>query len=492
LKKKWLSIGAGFFLFVFFLFLPLKGIGRDAKIVLSTAVLMATWWITEAIPIPATSLLPLVLFPLLGVLSSKEASLPYGDPNIFLFLGGFFIAKAMEKHNLHKRIALSITYTLGLKPFLLILGFMLATAFLSMWVSNTATTMMMLPIAMAVISQVKGNREEFGFSLVLGIAYAASIGGIGTLIGTPPNIVFAGMARNLFPRSPEITFTSWLIIGLPVTLIFLPIAWIYLSRIAKGKIDVKLSAKEIVRKEIDSMGPMTSSEKMVLAVFVATSFLWIFRKTIVIGTIEVPGWSNLLGIEKYVHDSTVAIIGALSLFIIPGEKKKPLLDWGTAVRIPWGIVLLFGGGFSLAKAFESSGLSRWIGLNLKGIGNLPPLLIVAVVCFIMTFLTELTSNTAITTLMLPILASMAQAVRIHPFLIMIPATISASCAFMLPVATPPNAIVFGSGYIKIKEMAKVGIVMNLLGILIVTLATYFLGRYFLGIVPTSFPDWAAP
>jgi sodium-dependent dicarboxylate transporter 2/3/5 len=412
-------------------------------------------------------------------------------PNIFLFIGGFFIAMAMQRWELHKRIALYIIKFLGTSPARLIFGFMVATAFLSMWISNTATTMMMFPIGLAVIlhaeTMIKKARLDiptergtfnFGTALMLGIAYAASIGGVGTLVGTPPNIVFAGMVRSLFPKAAEIGFLDWFKIGLPFVVIFLPVTWLYLTKvILRPRLKEIPGEKTIIEEDLSMLGRMSRGEVMTLTVFVFVALAWIFRKNIDMGFITIPGWSNVLGLEKYVHDSTVAICGALLLFVLPVNFKKHefVLNWEWAVKIPWGIILLFGGGFALAAGFQNSGLAKWIGERLAFLGGIQPIFMIASICLLLTFLTEVTSNTATTTMMMPVLGSMAVAMSMHPFLLMIPAAMSASCAFMLPVATPPNAIIFGSGYLRIPEMAKVGFFLNLIGAVIITLLVYFLG-----------------
>lgn len=480
----------GVFLFILVMCLPLpKGMSIHAKYTASVALLMATWWITEAIPIPATALIPLIFFPVTGILSAKDVAARYADPNIFLFMGGFFIAVAMQRWNLHKRFALYIIKYLGTSPHKIILGFMLAAAFLSMWISNTATTMMIFPIGLATIMHaetmlkkekanidVSPGRFNFGTALMLGIAYAASIGGIATLVGTPPNIVFVGIAKSMFPESGEIGFFEWFKIGIPFVIVFLPITWLYLTRII---LPIKLKkipgSKEIIEQDLQLLGSMQPGEKITLIVFILVALAWIFRKNIVISDFTVPGWSNLLGISEYVHDSTIAMVGALLLFIIPLNLKKRdfVLNWEWAVKIPWGIILLFGGGFALAAGFQSSGLAKWIGESISFLNFMPVLAMIFIVSICITFLTEVTSNTATTTMMMPVLGSLAIAMGMHPFLLMIPATISASCAFMLPVATPPNAIIFGSGYIRIPEMAKAGFLLNIIGAVIVTIIVYF-------------------
>lgn len=482
---------AGIILFILMLIIsPSFSMDRPAQYTAAVAILMATWWITEAIPIPATSLLPLILFPIFKVLSAKEVAARYADRNIFLFMGGFFIAMAMQRWELHKRIALYIVKLLGTSPKRIVLGFMVASALLSMWISNTATTMMMFPIGLAVVlhaeTMIKKKRMSistkqgefnFGINLMLGIAYAASIGGIATLVGTPPNIVFVGLVKSIFPKAPDIGFLDWLKIGFPFVVIFLPITWLYLTKIILPiKLERIPGGKKVIEKDLKALGKMKSGEKITLAVFILVAVAWIFRKNINLGFLIIPGWANLLGISEYVHDSTVAILGAILLFLIPVNFKRCefVLNWEWAVKIPWGIILLFGGGFALAAGFQSSGLAKWIGERLSFLYGVPVIIIIVSICLLLTFLTEVTSNTATTTMMIPVLGAMAIAMKIHPFLLMIPATISASCAFMLPVSTPPNAIIFGSGYIRIPVMAKIGFFLNLIGAVIVTLIVYFL------------------
>jgi len=470
---------AGPLVFVVSLLLPLGSLSFSGHVVLGLALWMAIWWMSEVVPIPATSLLPLVILPLFHVLNSKEVAAPYADRNIFLFLGGFFIARAMERHNLHKRIALKITLWIRWGgDQILILGFMLATAFLSLWISNTATTMMMLPMALAILAVRNDRHSGFDKALLLGIAYAASIGGIGTLVGTPPNIVFVGLSKELLGK--EVTFARWLLVGMPVVILFLPLTWWFLTylRFPVSKVQDP-EARTVLKQELERLGPMRQEEKAVLAIFVLVAVLWIFRRTIHFGLWTIPGWADLLGLSKYVHDSTVAIFGAMLLFALPVRRGPDpfLLDWKTAVAIPWGVVLLFGGGFSLAYAFKASGLSKWFGENLQVLKDVPLPVLVASIAFMVTFLTELTSNTATATLLLPVVASLATAIQVDPVYLMVPTVISASCAFMLPVATPPNAIVFGSERLTIPDMAKTGIVLNLIGVVIVTAVTLTLGHF---------------
>ena len=493
----------GIVLFLLMLLLPRPaGMSPAAQKMAAIALLMACWWISEAIPIAATALVPLVAYPLLKILPTSEVARSYATHNIFLFMGGFFISMAMQKWSLHRRIALHIINLVGVKPSRIVLGFMLATAFLSMWVSDTATVMMMFPIALSVISHagvmgeggnVDKQRSNFGFTLMLAIAYSSVIGGVGTLVGTPPNIIFAGTLRTLFPGAGEFDFFHWMMVGVPFVVLFIPIAWLYLVRVATSTSKQEsLGSGDIIKKEIKKLGAMTRGERYTLIIFATTAFLWIFRRNIPIGKVVIPGWADLLGIGQYVHDSTVAIAMALVMFFLPVDLRKGdfLLDWEWAKRIPWGILILFGGGFALASGFSQTGLAGWIGGNLKGLGAVPVFGMVLLVSLLMTFLTEVTSNTATATTFMPILAATALAVRVHPFMLMIPATMSASCAFMLPVATPPNAIVFGSGYLTIPRMARVGVVMNFIGAALIFIIMNFLAVPLLGIEPWGIPSWA--
>ncbi len=461
----------------------------------AVALLMAFWWISEAIPLAATALLPIALFPILGIMPGKKAATLYFNHVIFLFLGGFIVALAMQKWNLHKRIALKLILLIGLSPQRIILGFMAATAFLSMWISNTATTMMMVPIAVAIILKMEETLTEkelhrFSLALLLGIAYSASIGGLATLIGTPPNLSFARIYSIYFPNAPEITFASWFAFALPLSIMFFFIAWTILVSVfrqsgASGKVD-----KNILHKEYDSLGPIGYEEKIVLTIFTSMALLWLTRKGVSIGAFTLSGWGSLLPKPKFADDGTVAIVMALLLFIIPakGNKGARLMDWESAKDLPWGIVLLFGGGFALAGGFKESGLSTWAGSALSGLSTLNPIILIILLCLAVTFLTELTSNTATTEMILPILAGLAVAIKMNPLFLMIPATLSASCAFMLPVATPPNAIIFGTGRIKIYEMARVGILLNIIGAFIITLAIFTTGKVVFGIDPSVFPE----
>lgn len=463
----------------------------------AVASLMAVWWLTEAIPIPATALLPVALFPLLGIMPGKAVAGTYFNHVIFLFIGGFIMALAMQRWGLHRRIALRIILFIGAGPRRLLLGFMVATAFLSMWISNTATTMMMVPIAMAIIFKLRestgdGSMNRFATGLLISIAYSASIGGVATLIGTPPNLAFSKIFATSFPQAPEITFAGWIVFGLPCAVLFLMIAWLLLAfmfvpRSVEGAADAGA-----FREEYRRLGPTTYEEKVVLVLFVLLAVLWLFRKDIETGWFTLPGWSSLFPVPGFIDDGTIAIAVGMILFLWPSRTrpKERLMNWETATRLHWGIVILFGGGFALAAGFRESGLSTWTAQQLAVLGNIPQVGMVASICGLLTFLTELTSNTATTQIVLPLLGSLAVAIEVNPLLLMVPATLSASCAFMLPVATPPNAIVFGSGEVKMIDMIRAGIFMNLIGILLITALMYLLGIAVFGIDTGMLPDWA--
>jgi len=463
----------------------------------AVAALMAIWWMTEAIPIPATALLPVALFPLMGVMKGGDTAGAYFNSIIFLFIGGFIMALAMQKWRLHRRIALRIILALGTGRRRLILGFMVATAFLSMWISNTAATMMMVPIALAIISRLKEEDSpaalgRFPVGLLIGIAYAASIGGLATLIGTPPNQALAQIFHIYFPEAPPITFAGWIVFGLPCSVVFLAIAWVVLTVMFVPRGRAASVSREVFRQEYARLGRITYEERGVALLFTLMSLLWLFRLPLDVGLFTLPGWSGLFPEAGFIDDGTVAIAVSLLLFVIPSKsaESKCLMDWSTARRLHWGIVLLFGGGFALAAAFKESGLSVWIAQQLTGLGGIPTAAMVAAVCTMMTFLTELTSNTATTQMALPLLGSLAVAIKANPLLLMIPATLSASCAFMLPVATPPNAIVFGSGEVRMADMMRAGIYMNLIGVVIITGLLYLLGLAVFNIDPAILPDWA--
>lgn len=447
-------------------------------------LLMAVWWITEAVPLAVTSLLPVALFPLFGVLDSKTVSSAYFNDVIFLFMGGFLVALAMEKWNLHQRIALKILSMTGVKPANILAGFMVASFFLSMWISNTATAMMMLPIAMSIIKQLDeimngGKASRFSIGLLLGIAYSASTGGMATLVGTPPNLSFVRIYEIYFPEAETISFSHWLIFALPVSLLISLAIWLILYySFRPGKSEWKQIPRNIFSSQLKSLGRITYEEKWVLSIFSLLAFLWIFRVDLVFGNFLLMGWARLFPESSYINDGTIAILMSIVLFIIPSKRasREKLLDWQTAGKLPWQILLLFGGGFALATGLKESGLSLWFGERLSNVSMLHPILIILIISLFITFLTELTSNTATTEMILPILAGLSITSGIHPLLLMIPATLSASMAFMLPVATPPNAIIFGSGRITVGQMARTGFLINIIGAIIITLMMYFYGN----------------
>ncbi|GAB4373150.1 MAG: SLC13 family permease [Calditrichia bacterium] len=456
---------------------------------LAIAMLMAVWWMTEALPLGVTALLPLVMYPLLGIMKTSDVSGNYGHHLVFLFMGGFIISIALQEWQLHKRFAFFTISLIGENPRRIILAFMLSTALLSMWISNTATAIMMFPIGMAVIKQFMNEsdtsetgKQRYPMILMLGIAYSASIGGIATLIGTPPNLVFSGIYSKYFPDQPEITFIRWMIQVLPLTIILFLLIWGYLGGVVLKTADIpNMQSRKYFIKSRDELGPLNRNQKWVLIIFGCTAFLWIFRADFDFGVFVIPGWSHLLGLQEWISDSTIAVGMAVLLFIIPAkteQAKKTLLHWKSLLELPWDILLLFGGGFALADGFQNSGLAAYLADQMELLGELPlPLMLFSVTIFVV-FLTELTSNTAVATTLLPVLAALTIRLEIPPQIIMLPATVAASCAFMLPVATPPNAIVYGSRYIPIQNMVKIGVVLNV-GVSIICTAYFYLWFYLL-------------
>ncbi len=422
----------------------------------AVAVICITWWVFEPVPIPVTSLLPLTIFQISGVLTANEIGQSYGSPLILLLLGGFILSKSMERSGAHLRLALFMVNLFGnTSSKQLVLGFMVAAAMLSMWISNTATTLMLLPVALAVANQAKD--KNLAVPLMLGIAFAASIGGIGTPIGTPPNLVFMQVYEQQFDKN--IGFTEWMRWGMPVVLCMIPLTWLWLTR--------KLNYTGGF--EMPDVGQWSSTEKRVMLVFALTATAWITRKE------PFGGWSSWFNLPN-ANDASVALIAVILMFVIPDGKKQneTLLDWKTASTIPWGILLLFGGGIALAKAFGVSGLSTNLAENLSSLATLPIIVMIFAICLGVTFLTETTSNTASTVLLMPVLAATAIGSNIDPKILMIPATISASCAFMMPVATAPNSIVYASGLFTTKTMASEGVVLNICGALIITALCYLI------------------
>ncbi len=465
----------------------------------AVAMLMAIFWATEAIPLAATSLIPIVLFPVMGIMKDGSIANVYFNNIIFLFIGGFIIALAMERWDLHKRIALIIIKRVGTSPSRIIMGFMLGTMFLSMWISNTATAVMMLPVAIAIILKMEESfgvtkSHKFSISLLLGIAYSASIGGAATLVGTPPNLVFIKLFKDLFPNAPEISFATWMLATLPIVFIMLIFIWLLLTQfLYKMPNDIEID-KTIIDNEYKALGKLSYEEKTVAIIFIITAILWITRVDINFGDFKLPGWRNLFANPKSMNDGVTAIFMALLLFLIPVKNKKSnfktIVDNTVFRDLPWSVILLFGGGFALAKGFQVSGLSDFIGANLAALEGASTLATILGISTVMTFTTEFTSNTATTQMIIPVLASVAVAMKTNPLILIIPATLSASFAFMMPVATPPNAVVFGSGRIKMLEMIKAGFIINLVGIILITILFYFLGMNLFEIDTNIFPEWA--
>ncbi len=453
---------------------PPDGMSLMAWRTAAVGVLMATWWISEAIPIPATALLPLVLFPLLGIASIGAATAPFANPVIYLFLGGFLLAMALESCGLHKRLAISILSIVGTRPANLIGGFMAGTAFISMWVSNTATVVMMLPMATSVMALSRGGdtvnerqSRSFEVALLLGIAYAANIGGLGTLIGTPPNALLAGFMLESYGIT--IGFMQWMLLGVPLVIISLPVAWYLLTKVLQrvGTEEIAGGAA-LLENERREQGPLSRAEWIVGSITALTATAWVTRPLF-------ERWVPAL------TDTGIAIAGALLVFIIP-FSWRPLrfaLDWKQAERLPWAVLILFGGGLSLAAAIQQTGLAEWIGTALGAIGGWPVFAVIAIVTLVVIFLTELTSNTATAAAFLPVVASLAVGMGADPMLLAIPTAIAASCAFMMPVATPPNAIVYGTGRLTIPEMATAGIWLNLFFVMLLPVFVYLVaGRVF--------------
>ena len=456
---------------------PPAGLAEPGWFTAAVGVLMAVWWATEAVPIAVTALLPIVLFPLLDVATIQDATAPYSNKVVFLFLGGFVVAFAMQRWNLHKRIALTVLQHVGGNGRSLVGGFMLASAAVSMWVMNTSTTMMMLPIAVSIIGVVHNTvddldddgRKDFQYALLLGVAYGATIGGMATLIGTAPNAILAGFMEETY--GTEIDFSSWMLVGLPLTALMLPVAWIVLTRFAFNvDFHTSMEGKAALRRMKEDLGPMSRPEKRVAVVFLLMATTWITRPLLV----KVPGLEAL-------DDSAIAIAGAIALFIVPsGEKSDPiLLRWQYAEQLPFGVLLLFGGGMSLARRVSDTGLAAWIGSSLEVLGSLPLPVIVIIAATMIIFLTELTSNIGTTTTFLPVVGAIAIQSGFDPIVLAVPVTFAASCAFMLPVATPPNAIVFGSGMLTIPKMIRAGMMLNIVSMFLVSLVALYLAPKFL-------------
>ncbi|WP_457617262.1 SLC13 family permease [Lutibacter sp.] len=461
-----------------------------APIAAAMIALMAFLWVTELVPLPVTSLIPILFLPIFNIASLSQVTSYYAKPIIFLFLGGFILAIGIQKTGLHKRIALYLLHKIGDKSHHLVLGFMLSTAFLSMWISNTATVMVMMPVGLSVLETARNNGlsgkklTNLGLGIMLGLAYAADIGGMATVVGTPPNLVFLEMYGELFPNLPAVGFVTWMIMVFPISVLFLFLGWLLLTKVI-FKIPEKqtLGGQKIIAEEYKKLGTMSTDEKRAGLVFLLAIVLWLTGSNVQIGdSFMIRGWRTLLNLPEF-KDAAVAIFAAILLFIIPSakHKDKTILSWNDTTNLPWGILLLFGGGLALAGGFQLSGLSEFVGSQFSQMQVQSPTAAVFSVSFALTFLTEITSNTAITNLILPIIAEASKVLHIDPRLLMIPATLSASCAFMMPVASPTQAIVFGSGYIKIKDMIKAGLLFNIVGVILVSVIFLLWGTFVLGI-----------
>ena len=477
-RKPLLAMLAGPALFVLVLFLDPFSLGPSANKVLAVAVWMITWWITEAIPMPAVALMPLVLFPLFGIAKISEAALPYANEVVFLFMGGFMIGLGIEKWNLHRRIALSIVRLTGTGGNGIILGFILSTGFISMWLSNTATTMMMYPIGASVISVVFAQQRDsvgarnFALCIMLAIAYASNFGGIGTIIGTPPNVAYVSFISKKFGY--DIPFFSWMLVSLPVAILLLVSLYFVLIRMFPNRLVANGEMSDLIRDELKALGPITTPEKRVLTIFVLTAFLWIFRDLI-----------NKIEVFR-LDDNMIAVFGALLMFIVPaGSEQEPtekILSWQDTSKMAWGILLLFGGGITLAAALEKAGLIGMLGNWLAGFSGSSMLLLILVIATLSIFISEVMSNVAQVIVFAPVVTGIAAAIGADPLALGIPMTLAASCASMMPMGTPPNAIVFSSGYIKLKDMIKAGLVMNLISIVLIVASSYFILPYVMRLI----------
>lgn len=463
----------------------------DARCVAAIATLMAVWWITEAIDLSVTALLPIVLVPALTERTVAETTAPYANPIVFLFLGGFLLAIGMEKWQLHRRIALLTIARVGFRPVQIVLGMMLATGFLSMWVSNTATTLMMLPIGLSVLALVQERNQgagsgktpdeqelkRFGVCLTLAIAWSATMGGLGTLLGSTPNAILAGYASEELGLT--IGFLEWMIIGVPAAFSFIFIGWLLMTRVLfRFRLEELPGGRDMIQEEIRRLGRLSQGEKSVLAVFLGAAFLWVVPPVLA----SLPGVGARLGPLGRLDDNAIAIAAGIALFLLPaGTRGCMVLEWKDAERrLPWGVLLLFGGGLSLASSIAGTGLDEWLGRQVGGLGALPPVLLIAAVTCLVIFLTEITSNTATAATFIPVLGGVALGIGADPLSLLIPATLAASCAFMLPVGTPPNAIVFSTGAVSIAQMARGGLVLNIVGILLITLLWQLLGEWAFG------------
>jgi sodium-dependent dicarboxylate transporter 2/3/5 len=455
----------------------------NVRFTAAVALLMALLWLTEAVPMGMTALLPLIIFPLGGVSTTEKIAIPYANPAVFLFLGGFLVAATFERWGLHRRLAWFALRHVGTEPRRIVFAVILVTAFLSMWISNTATTLMMTPIAVAIMKGMEGGASSDAHArtsqaTLLGVAYAASLGGIGTPIGTPTNLIFLGAARELFPTAKTVTFAEWMMFGVAYLLILAPACWLIVtvaSRVPRGE------AISLEQLGMTHPGPMTRAEKIAVALCASTALLWIFRADINIGATTIPGWSSLLSNPRAVSDATVAVAMALLAFLLPAGGGQRLLGWEEFKRVPWDVLILFGGGFALAEALEASGFSKFAGGRLSFVGHWPPVLMIVTLCIVVTLLSEVASNVATATMMMPIAAALAVSIGVHPYMLMLPAVLAASSGFMLPVATAPNTIVYATGLVRVRAMTRSGILLDIAAAIVITLLMFTVVPWALGI-----------
>lgn len=461
------------------------GFTPQVRIVAATGLLMGLLWLTEALPLGMTALLPLVIFPATGVRTAEQAAAPYGNAAVFLFLGGFLVASAIESWGLHRRVAWLVLSAVGTGPRRIVLALLLVSAGLSMWISNTATTLMLAPIGVAVVvaAEKRGGGDgagRLGAAALLAIAYGASLGGLGTPIGTPTNVIFLGASKELFPTLPAVGFAQWMGFGVAYLAVAIPACWAILvttTRLPAG------DGVPLAELGLEPPGPLSTAERRTLVLFAATALLWVFRGDLVLGSaLTIPGWSRLLPNPKGIHDGTVAMAMALVAFLVPsGVPGRRLVGWGEFRKAPWEILILFGGGFSLAEGLEASGFSRWCGERLSFLGGWPPALTVLAVALFVTLLSEMASNVATATAMMPVMAAVATRIGVHPWFLMLPAVLAASSGFALPVATAPNTIVFGTGMVRVREMARAGFRLDLVCALLVMLLTLWVIPAILGV-----------
>ena len=482
LRKTIACVGAAALL----LLVPLSG-DFTAAVRFTSAIgfLMALLWLTEAVPMGLTALIPLVAFPLAGISTAEKIAAPYANPAVFLFLGGFLVAATFERWGLHRRLAWSTLRLVGTEPRRIVFAVILVTAVLSMWISNTATTLMMTPIAVAILGGLGARSDDHespeartAEATLLGVAYAASLGGIGTPIGTPTNLIFFGAARELFPHAKTISFAEWMLFGVAYLVVLVPVCWLVVvltARVPKG------AAIPLERLGLERPGPMSRAEKMTLVLCAATALLWMFRADIAFGSTKIPGWAHLFPSAKMIGDATVAVAMAILAFLLPAGGGKRLLEWEEFKRIPWDVLILFGGGFALADTLEASGFSNWAGARLSFVGNWSPVLMIVAICIFVTLLSEVASNVATATAMMPIAAALATSIGVHPYFLMIPAVLAASSGFMLPVATAPNTIVYATGFIRVKAMARSGVLLDIAAAIVITVLIFVVVPWATGI-----------